>query len=59
MKDITITEIENMIKDKGIKYTVIDDKDFDETKMKKGKKTQTLSIRFNDDGIATGYTLYE
>lgn len=28
MKDITITEIENMIKDKGIKYTVIDDKDF-------------------------------
>lgn len=59
MKDITITEIENMIKDKGIKYTVIDDKDFDETKMKKGKKTKTLSIRFNDDGIATGYTLYE
>ena len=28
MKDITITGIENMIKDKGIKYTVIDDKDF-------------------------------
>jgi len=59
MKDITITEIENMIKEKGIRYTVIEEKDFNETNIKKDKKTKTLAIRFNDNGIATGYTLYE
>ncbi len=59
MKEITITEIENFIKEKGITYTVIEDKDFDESKIKKDKKTKTLTITFDDDGIATGYTLYE
>ena len=59
MKDITITEIESMIKEKGIKYTVIDDRDFDQSTINKDKKTKTLAINFNDDVIVTGYTLYE
>ena len=55
MKDITITEIESMIKEKGIKYTVIDDRDFDQSTINKDKKTKKLAINFNDDGIVTGY----
>lgn len=57
MKAVTITEIENMIKEKEISYTVIEDTDFNKTNIKKGKKT--LAIHFDDNGIATGYTLYE
>lgn len=57
MKAVTITEIENMIKEKEISYTIIEDKDFNKTNIKKGKKT--LAIHFDDNGIATGYTLYE